>query len=281
MDTLAKSPLNSQSSWPENVTFIGPDQLDFFWDHLWQSDFGQAWSTSSSGLAFWLKSALKNKPFAVSIPWNAPLQRRHFSQMWGQVFYRHYDNPAMADLYWVHELSHWAQAPLQGVTDFQAWCDQWDRNEIFASTVSEILIHSEIQGWDVAALGHPAWVSRFGDLRASQPIDPLNPHTWSDPLRMAVDRRQRLRDGLVAPECQDEQWLSNFSHSNQIWRDLWEPQWQNIDQGLRVYAQALATGSEHAVKNALFQAGHMSEFPQIPYLPQAIQFKEFYEKIIL
>jgi hypothetical protein len=249
--------------------WIGAQELDEFWARLWSSDKGRQWSLSTQGLAPWLKERLRQRPFFYSQPWSPALQRRHFSQMWGQVFARSYDNPAVADLYWIHELCHWACADLSPSRDFEQWCLKWDLNELRASCASEILVHGEVHSWDIDAFGRPVWARKFGPLGGS---NPLREETWSESSRAASSARLAIREGLVEPKDEDERWFASFKNANKEWALVWEGAWRELDQGLLQYGEALLCGSEQGARGALEQAGSVLSFPSIPYQEQAERF---------
>ena len=144
--------------------WIEGEAFEEFWASVWKSETGRAWARSEDPQARWLKERLASRPFFVCQPWEPELQRRHFSQMWGQVFERAYKNPALEDLYWIHELTHWATADLKPAADFQAWRAKWDLNELRASCASEILAHGPMPHILSEAMGATPWAARFGEL---------------------------------------------------------------------------------------------------------------------
>lgn len=249
--------------------WIGASRLDSFWNGLWRSEKGRAWSRGGTGLAWWLRGRLSERPFFFCEPWSPALQRRHFSQMWGQVFARSYDNPALSDLYWIHELCHWACADLSRSDSFEEWRLKWDLNELRASCASEILVHGEVEGWDREAFGREAWARRFGALGG---VDPTREESWSASSREAAARRLDLREGRAEPMDEDERWFASFKDANLGWASVWSGAWSSVDEGLSAYGEALGAGDEARARAALSKAGAVGAFPAIPYLGQARAF---------
>jgi hypothetical protein len=251
--------------WIEGAAF------EEFWERIWKSDTARAWAHGADPQAAWLKERLSERPFFLCEPWEPELQRRHFSQMWGQVFTRAYKNPALEDLYWIHELTHWATVDLKPAPDFQAWRAKWDLNELRASCASEILAHGPMPGILGEALGTVAWAARFGELGGANPEDRS---TWTQASREAFDRRLAIRDGVEQPSCEDEKWFSGFKEANEKWGQLWKDDWPKLDERLAAYEGALKAGDRLGARQALARAGLVDEFPAIPYAAQAHAFLE-------
>lgn len=251
--------------------WIGADEFDAFWAVHWKSPQGQTWASGNTPLVTWMKERLRSRPFYVVTPWEQALQRRHFSQMWGQVMERDYPNAALRDLYWVHELAHWALVDFQPSESAKAWATKWDDNELMAAFISEVLVHGESPDWDMAALGHPAWARQFDGISAQHPLVPA---TWSLGAKQAWDRRLAVRNGSEAPRDESERWIATFGNANARWAQIWESAWQNVDVGLAVYDYSRRAGDEQGMRASLDAAGQVPAFPSIPYTKQAQDFAQ-------
>lgn len=240
-----------------------------FWRDIWKSEQGRTWAASDHPQARWLKERLEKRPFFLCDPWEPALQRRHFSQMWGQVFTRAYSNPALEDLYWIHELTHWATADLAPSKSFADWSLKWDVNEQQASCASEILAQGALPGILRIAIGKEPWAAKFGELGGSNPEDSS---TWTPASREAFAKRLAIRDGVEPPTCEDEAWFAGFGKANESWAALWMADWPKVDEGLAKYRQALDGGIPGAARKALEAAGLVEQFPALPYPEQAAAF---------
>lgn len=251
------------------LRWIGYEQFDAFWDNHWQSPQGRSWAYGNSSLAVWLKSRLRERPFYLATYWRPDIQRKHFAQMWGQLFERHYDNVALRDLYWLHEMAHWASISFEPSLTHDDWTKKWDDNELMSSFISEVLIHGESPDWDRAALGSPAWARQFPSISSLSPLDNT---TWSQGATLAWERRVSVRNGDAIPIGQTETWLASFAAENARWASIWSRSWQDIDKGLNAYGLAQAAGDEVGMRAALSAAGQVNEWPAIPYLDEALAF---------
>ena len=254
-----------------SLRWIGSEQFDAFWTGHWQSPQGKAWAYGKTPLAIWLKSRLQERPFYISAYWQPEIQRKHFAQMWGQLFERHYNNVALRDLYWLHEMAHWALMTMEPSESHAAWCQKWDDNELLSSFISEVLIHGESPDWDRAALGSPAWARQFTPISC---LNPLDPTTWSEGATLAWERRVSVRAGETAPIGQTEIWLSSFAAENARWANIWSKSWTSIDAGLNAYRMAQSTGDEPVMRAALDAGGRVHAYPAIPYLEEALTFAQ-------
>lgn len=249
--------------------WIEGESFEQFWKTIWKSEPGRAWAASRDPQAAWLKERLAQRPFFLCDPWEPALQRRHFSQMWGQVFTRAYANPALEDLYWIHELTHWATADLSPSKSFAEWSQKWDVNEQRASCASEILAQGALPGILRIAIGKEPWAARFGALGGANPEDSSS---WTPASRAAFEKRLAIRDGKEAPTCEDEAWFAGFGKANESWAALWIADWAKVDEGLAAYARALQSGAPGAARIALTAAGIVDQFPALPYAEQAAAF---------
>ena len=253
------------------LQWVGAEQFDFFWNNHWRSAQGKMWAHGGSPLAVWLKSRLQERPFYMSSYWQPDIQRKHFAQMWGQIFERHYDNVALRDLYWLHELAHWASMTMEPSKDHTSWTLKWDTNELMSSFISEVLIHGESPDWDSAALGSPAWARQFTSISCQ---NPLIPSTWSKGATLAWERRVSVRAGETKPTGQTEIWLSSFAAENARWANIWSKNWSRIDAGLNAYRLAQIAGDEMAMRDTLDAAGRVTQWPAVPYLEEAVAFSQ-------
>ena len=72
------------------------------------------------------------------------LERAHFCSWWGVTMNRAYDNPAIEDLYRLHEMFHAAFMPYFPGIGFDAFHRKMEDNELKASVCSEIRVYFEL-----------------------------------------------------------------------------------------------------------------------------------------
>ena len=95
------------------------------------------------------------------------LERAHFCSWWGVTMNRTYDNPAIEDLYRLHEMFHAAFMPYFPGIGFDAFHRKMEDNELKASVCSEIRVYFELPHLREIAFPHPIYADRF----LSDPVD--------------------------------------------------------------------------------------------------------------
>ena len=74
---------------------------------------------------------------------------------------RSYDNPAIEDLYRLHEMFHAAFMPYFPGIGFDAFHRKMEDNELKASVCSEIRVYFELPHLREIAFPHPIYADRF------------------------------------------------------------------------------------------------------------------------
>src|SRR5713101_5314543 len=78
---------------------------------------------------------LSGHPSAVT-PDRDKTEWAHFGAWWGGIAERTYDNPAIHDIYWLHELYHKGFMSYKPGMTFEGFKDKMFRNELNASMAS-------------------------------------------------------------------------------------------------------------------------------------------------
>lgn len=141
----------------------------------------------------------------------------HFTTWMHAIALREYENPAVSDLYLLHELWHTVIHTDDPGADFLAWYRKMTRLEYEASLVSEVHAYFHMPGLRADSFGFEIWADRFlGE-------------GWSPALeaRIAAARIRAMRD----PDPFDfaEQQIAAYARQNFRWASVWKERWREVE----------------------------------------------------
>jgi hypothetical protein len=128
---------------------------------LWRTPEFQE-SHASRGYVFRWIERLAEYPRFIGELTEPRIERAHFSPWWNVLGRRTYDNPAVHDLFYLHEIAHMAMLVYEGTMSWEAWAAKMADNEMLASLESETLVY-------LAMPSLPREVVPAGDLGRSVP----------------------------------------------------------------------------------------------------------------
>lgn len=187
---------------------------------LWRTDAFRA-SHDDKGLVYRTVDQFAGLPrffFKVSDSCEVP----HFSAWWGGIQLREYENPAIHDLYYLHELWHAGSMVYMAGLEFSNFRRKMIDNELTASVISEMIVYYEIPEMRQQTFPHPIFVDRFlfpGGAKGEADRTALerwrrNPDLLLETLKLA------RRNVMMAqnPNLHDdvEFWIQKYTHQNEI-----------------------------------------------------------------
>jgi hypothetical protein len=140
------------------------------------------------------------------------LEYPHFGTWFGMTYRRTYDDPAVSDLYYLHEivhaaLLHYAPAPL-----FTAWYRKMNSIELSASLETECNVYLEVPGLREISFKDEIWADRYlgGKSRLGDSL--------KDVIRQ--DRYKAMREPDPMDYC--EQQIAAYARQNFEWANTWK-----------------------------------------------------------
>lgn len=155
------------------------------------------------------------------------LERAHFCSWWGVTMHRDYDNAAIGDLYFLHEMFHAAYMPYFPGIGFDAFHRKMEDNELKASVCSEIRVYFELPDLREQAFPHPIYADRFLSDSAMQTL-------WQHNKPVAIETLQEARRDVMfsKPEHEmdlQERWIRRFALQNRQWSTCWYDRYPEIE----------------------------------------------------
>ena len=206
------------------------------------------------------------------------LERAHFCSWWGVTMNRTYDNPAIEDLYRLHEMFHAAFMPYFPGIGFDAFHRKMEDNELKASVCSEIRVYFELPHLREIAFPHPIYADRFLS-------DPSMQTLWCKNKPVAIETLQEARRDVMfsKPEHEmdlTERWIRRFALQNRQWSTCWYDRYGEIEQHMFEFQIRALQGDrsgaiqEHAAWIEAQAAQDADD--HIPYRQEAALFANIY-----
>jgi hypothetical protein len=215
----------------------------------------------------------------------------HFSTWWGGILLCDYDNPAIRDLRYLHEMYHASTMPYirrGNVPTFEA---KNLRNEREASTFTELAIYLELPDLRPLTFDHPIFADRFlypeGDF--SRP-DPAMIGRWRTEPELVFQELMYERARVIWAEpgevdLDDPQivWLRRYGEQGAHWVRVWSKRFQLVeDSMLDLYAQSRAGHRADAAKRHLewLLSSEITEGSTVPFRREAVAFRDSFDRLI-
>ncbi len=164
----------------------------------------------------------------------------HFSPWWGAILLCEYENPAIRDLRYLHEIYHSATMPYVSGMNRAAMAARNFQNEREASTFTEIAIYLELPDLRVTTFSHPIFADRIvfpdGDLTTP---DADIVERWREDRQAVFQELMFARLGAVLADAdeidvEDPQiiWLRRYAEQGEAWADVWSDRHRHVDDAM-------------------------------------------------
>lgn len=265
------------------IVLAEADDIRAFTRDLWRSEFFRR-SHDSGGLVHKTVEQFSGLP-RFFFPVTHEAENPHFSAWWGGIQIREYDNPAIHDLYYLHEIWHAGSMVYLPGMEFANFQRKMIDNELEASVVSEMIIYYEIPELRRVTFPYEIFVDRFlfPDGADGDP-DPVGLDRWRrNPDLLLASLKLRRRNVMMAqnPNSDDdvEFWIQRYTHQNEMWAHLWYARYDMVEAAMaRLIDDCKTIGRKAAIDS--FMAWLMSEAvtrgTDIPFPDEAHAFAGVY-----
>lgn len=187
----------------------------------------------------------------------------HFTTWMQAIALREYENPAISDLYLLHELWHVVIHTDDPSADFMTWYRKMTTLEYEASLTSEVHAYFHMPALRADAFGFEIWADRFLE-------EPLTPALEA---RIRAARIQAMRD----PDPFDfaEQQISAYARQNFRWASVWKDRWREVEAaGLRLTQTGDLDAHVHWLESTMARAERTGTgLPdRVPFPVEAVTF---------
>ena len=208
------------------VVLTSPQEVHRHVHGLWRSKPLRV-SHADGGFIHDIVEQFANLPRLFCDSTDERLERAHFCSWWGVTMNRSYDNPAIEDLYRLHEMFHSAFMPYFPGIGFDAFHRKMEDNELKASVCSEIRVYFELPDLRDLAFAHPIYADRFLSDASMQTL-------WRENKPVAIETLQEARRDVMfsKPEHEmdlSERWIRRFALQNSQWSTCWYDRYLEIE----------------------------------------------------
>jgi hypothetical protein len=251
---------------------VTPADIHAFFGELWRTtEFRE--SHERRGYVFGWIERLAEYPRLIGELTEPRIERPHFSPWWNVIGRRDYENPAIHDLFHLHEISHMAMLVYEETMSWEAWAAKMADNEMLASLESETLVYIAIPTLRDKSFAQEIWADRF-----------LAEGTQGGGMRDAAVRAahrsfmlmERYRARRV-PGDDLEQRIATFQAENEAWARIWRPNYKQVESAMRRFREQSPVDRQGAIErlqewhDTLAAAGH-----GVPFRSEAEQFAAVY-----
>lgn len=215
----------------------------------------------------------------------------HFSTWWGGILLCDYDNKAIRDLRYLHEMYHASTMPYIRKGNVPTFEAKNLRNEREASTFTEMAIYLELPDLRATTFDHPIFADRFvfpeGDF--ARP-DPVLVERWrTEPelvfQELMYERARVIWAGNGEVDLDDPQvvWLRRYGEQGANWVRVWSRRFQLVEDAmLDLYEGSRDGGRADAAERHLdwLLSPQIAGDSTVPFREEAVAFRDSFDRLI-
>ena len=214
---------------------ITANQIHDYLRSAWKTDTFRA-SHDRHEFVYEAVEAFAKLPRIFAKASNPHLENSHFSTWWNVITLREYDNPAIHDLYILHEIFHAAHMPYVVGIGMEAFHEKMQRNELEASVHSEIEVYLAEPMFRSDTFPHPIYADRFIASPSWVRFYEMNKPVALETIRTI--RRDVMVSKPIAAMDDMEMWIRRFADQNHQFNDVWAARYQEIETRMSVFQRA-------------------------------------------
>lgn len=213
----------------ELESFIGERAIHAQVASLWRTEHFRR-SHAEGGWVHEVVQAMCERPVLFCEMTEPSFERSHFYAWMGVVPKRHhYDNPAISDLYYLHEYLHLGQLSYPAGQDHDTWARRiWD-NERHASLGSEVYVYFHLPELRTHTFSFEIWADRFLADRAWRERFDTDRLGFEEAF---IERREQAMNDPI-PGDENERLISTYFGLNVAWAEAWGEKREMVESAMR------------------------------------------------
>jgi hypothetical protein len=170
------------------------------------------------------------------------LERNHFTAMMNAVQLRSdYTNQTLADMYYLHEITHLNTIRYDSSSDLYEWSGRSLSNELKATIETEVVVYFAIPDLRVQTFPFEIWADRFLASKVLLSSDYTDNHRFfsHDPkgFRAALMRQRWKIRHNPTPGDKIEAMISGYTKRNDAWDQIWSDAYSEIEARMEEFEQ--------------------------------------------
>jgi hypothetical protein len=167
------------------------------------------------------------------------IQASHFSVWFNAIAHRPwYDNDAVSDLYYLHELKHAAGMTYQDGMPWNRWFTKMVSNEFEASFCTEVQAYFELPGLRERSFPFDIWADRFlGDSSIMERWATCKGQDGTAAAEFWAPLRARRKEVMVKPDPFDfiELQIRAYVEQNLEWVRIWQRSYALVETQMSAF----------------------------------------------
>lgn len=222
---------------------------------------------TSPYIAGWI-DRFAQRPSVFADMSDAELETPHFGTFFGMTYHRHYDEPAVSDLYYFHEIVHAALLTFDPDALFTAWYRKMSGIEFAASLETEGYVYMRIPELREQSFKDEIWADRYigAQRRLGEGIYDI----------MRQDRYAAMQTPDPMDWC--EQQIAGYARQNFEWAAMWRLDGERDGRVMPAYRHVEAHMA--ALRAGTIDAGDhlawLTATGEVPFVDQARLFAPVY-----
>lgn len=248
-------------------------------------------SHADGGLVFRVVERFARMPRFFYEPSEQSIEWTQLSTWWGGILLCDYDNVAIRDLRYLHEIYHGATMPYVRDCNVKTFEAMNLRNEREASSFTELAIYCELPDLRPIAFDHAIFADRFlfpsGDRRTPD-ADWIA--RWRDdrPLTFQALMYERARvilaeDDEIDPDDPQIVWLRRYGEQGKAWVDIWSERFRLVQDAMLDLGERSRRGDRKGAIEAHLTwllSADIAEGSDIPFRREAAVFRSTFDELI-
>lgn len=254
------------------LALVTSEEIHDFFRTLWRTDEFRDSHASGGYVHRWV-DRLAEYPRFIGELTDPRIERAHFSPWWNVLGRRDYDNAAIHDLFYLHEITHMAMLVYEEALSWEAWAAKMADNEMLASLESETLVYLALPSLRTKSFVNEIWADRFLAGHADD-------GGMRDAAMRAAHRSFMLMERYRArrlPDDEIETRIAAFQQENEEWASIWRNNYREVERAMCTF-RAMSRTDRHAASRWLlhWHQKHSASGNGIPFRTEAEQFAEVY-----
>jgi len=248
-------------------------------------------SHSEGGLVHRVVERFARTPRFFYAPSDQSIEWTQLSTWWGGILLCDYDNVAIRDLRYLHEIYHGATMPYVRDCNVKTFEAMNLRNEREASSFTELAIYCELPDLRPIAFDHAIFADRFlfpsGDRHTP---DAEWIARWRDdrPLTFQSLMYERARvilaeDDEIDPDDPQIVWLRRYGEQGAAWVGIWSERFGLVQDAMLDLGERSRRGDRQGALNAHLEwllSAPIADGSDIPFRREAALFRSTFDELI-
>ena len=251
---------------------ITPEEIHAFFKALWRTPEFQQSHVPGGYIHRWI-DRLAEYPRLIGTMSDERIERAHFSPWWNVIGRRDYENPAIHDLFYLHELSHMAMLVYEESVSWESWAAKMADNEMLASLESETLVYFAMPSLRARSFPKAIWADRFLD-GGEQGGGMHDAAVRAGHRSFMLMERYRARR---VPEDGIEERIAAFQEENESWARIWKQRFREVEGAMRTFRSIALRDRREAIDFLIaWHNGLAEQGNGIPFRAEAEEFAAIY-----